>query len=69
MRRDYKTIIIIALIVSTVVIISNLEQIFQDDEYYSPLISTFPEEQGINSSILSNMYDYIEIIILIFTVL
>ena len=60
MRRDYKAIIIIALIVSTVVGLSNLVQIFQEDEYYSPLISTIPEEQGINSSVLSNMYDYIE---------
>ena len=60
MRRDYKTIIIIALIVSTVLFVSNLDQIFQEEEYYSPLISTLPGEQGINSSILSNMYDYIE---------
>jgi len=60
MRRDYKTIIIIALIVSSVVVVSNLVQIFQEDEYFSPLISTIPEEQGINSSVLSDMYDYIE---------
>ncbi len=60
MRRDYKTIIIIALCVSTFVVVINFDHIFQKEEYYSPLISTSPEEQGMNSTILSGMYNYIE---------
>ncbi len=60
MRRDYKTLIVIALCVSTFIIIKSFDQIFQEKEYYSPLISTSPEEQGMNSTILSEMYDYIE---------
>lgn len=60
MRRDYKTLIVIALCVSTIIFINNFDQIFQEKEYYSPLISTSPEEQGMNSTEFSKMYDYIE---------
>jgi len=60
MRRDYKAIIIIALCVSTVVVGINIYNFIQEEEYYSPLITTSPEEQGMNSTELSKMYDYIE---------
>jgi CubicO group peptidase (beta-lactamase class C family) len=60
MRRDYKTLVIIALCVSTIIFINNFDQIFQEEEYYSPLISTSPQEQGMNSTEFSKMYDYIE---------
>jgi len=60
MRREYKTLIIIALCVSTILFINNFDQIFQEEEYYSPLVSTSPEEQGMNSTEFSKMYDYIE---------